>query len=330
MKPKRENTTEILPLNEYDKIIVSFSGGKDSLACLLTLLEKDAPKEKLELWHQSIDGMKPENGLMDWPITEDYVRKVGQAFGIPVFFQWRDGGFEQEMLRQDAPTGDVLFETVEGSVTRLLSKQNSLGTRNKFPQTSPDLSVRWCSAYLKIDVAKRVINNDPRFDGKKVLIVTGERREESAARAKYAEAERHSSTSSKRRVDQWRAVIDFTEAQVWDIIARWKVNVHPAYRLGWGRVSCMACIFGDRNQWASVKAIAPEKFARISSYEKQFGVTINRKNSVEEMAASGESFIPAETSHIVNQALANLFNEEIFVENWTMPAGAFRSCGGPQ
>ena len=46
-------------------------------------------------------------------------------------------------------------------------------------------------------------------------------------------------------------------AEVWEIIKRYRVIPHPAYRLGWGRVSCWDCIFGTSNQWASLQAIAP-------------------------------------------------------------------------
>jgi tRNA(Ile)-lysidine synthase TilS/MesJ len=43
-------------LTSYDKIIVYFSGGKDSLACLLHLLEQGVDPAKIELWHHEIDG----------------------------------------------------------------------------------------------------------------------------------------------------------------------------------------------------------------------------------------------------------------------------------
>lgn len=35
----------------YDKYIVSFSGGKDSTAVFLYLLDRGVPKDKIELWH---------------------------------------------------------------------------------------------------------------------------------------------------------------------------------------------------------------------------------------------------------------------------------------
>lgn len=38
---------ELLPLEDYDLIVVLISGGKDSVACYLKLLELGVPKEKL-------------------------------------------------------------------------------------------------------------------------------------------------------------------------------------------------------------------------------------------------------------------------------------------
>ena len=46
---------ELLPLEEYDLIVVLFSGGKDSTACYLKLVELGVPKEKIELWHHDIE-----------------------------------------------------------------------------------------------------------------------------------------------------------------------------------------------------------------------------------------------------------------------------------
>jgi 3'-phosphoadenosine 5'-phosphosulfate sulfotransferase (PAPS reductase)/FAD synthetase len=99
---EQEQDFQLLPLEEYDKILISFSGGKDSLACTLLIFEEAArkgiPLRKIELWHQDIDG----GGIpfMDWPVTPSYVRAIGKALGLRVRFQWREGGFLREMLRE--------------------------------------------------------------------------------------------------------------------------------------------------------------------------------------------------------------------------------------
>lgn len=46
----------IIDLFSYDKYIVSFSGGKDSTATFLYLLDYGVPTDRIELWHQDIDG----------------------------------------------------------------------------------------------------------------------------------------------------------------------------------------------------------------------------------------------------------------------------------
>ena len=78
-------------LSLYDRFIVAFSGGKDSLACLLMLLDMGVPRHAIELWHHSIDGNSEP--FMDWPITASYCETVAKAIGVPLYFSWRIGGF---------------------------------------------------------------------------------------------------------------------------------------------------------------------------------------------------------------------------------------------
>ena len=59
-------------IQDYDRYIVSFSGGKDSTATFLYLLDHGIPREKIELWHQDIDGR--ERNFFDWEVTPDYCR----------------------------------------------------------------------------------------------------------------------------------------------------------------------------------------------------------------------------------------------------------------
>jgi 3'-phosphoadenosine 5'-phosphosulfate sulfotransferase (PAPS reductase)/FAD synthetase len=329
---RRPNTSTLLPLGQYDHVIVTYSGGKDSLACVLHMLDLGVPKHKIELWHQDIDGGE-ENGLMDWPVTHAYVKATGKALGILTLFQWRVGGFEREMLRNNESTAPVVCQRPSGEFVQLDTTRSSPGTRMKFPQVSADLSVRWCSSYLKIDVCGRAINNDPRLQGKNILVVTGERRQESTARSRYAEIEEHRSHSSKRRVDQWRPIIDWSEQQVWGIIERHRVYAHPAYHLGFGRVSCMACIFGDKDQWATIRTIAEDRFERIAKYERQFDVTIKRKESVVQSADKGTVYEQVNDPELRAMAMSREFPVEKFFlpsdTKWKLPAGAYKRCGGP-
>ena len=266
-------------------------------------------------------------------MTPAYVAASGEALGIKTLFQWRTGGFEGELLRNNEPTKSVKFENLSGEVVELPSLRSKPNTRRQFPQVSADLRVRWCSGALKIDVSAKVINNEPRFVGKKILYVSGERRQEGGGRKFYLEAEAHRCSSSKKQVDHYRPVIDWSEQQVWDIIKKWRINVHPAYKLGWGRLSCCACIFGNADQWASIRELDANKFNRIAKYEIEFGKTIQRNESIVEQADRGKSIIDDASEALKQKALGKEFSaSEFFLadgEEWYVPTGAFKSCGGP-
>jgi 3'-phosphoadenosine 5'-phosphosulfate sulfotransferase (PAPS reductase)/FAD synthetase len=331
---EQEQGFQLLPLGDYDKILISFSGGKDSLACTLLILEEAArkgiPLRKIELWHQEIDG--DSIPFMDWPVTPNYVRAIGKALGLRVRFQWREGGFMREMLRENELSQGIKFEDINGEMIYLPTLRGKLNTRLRFPAKSPDLSRRWCSSYLKIDPFKRALNNSLEFLNARTLVITGERREESVNRAKYKEKELHSCNAGgkvNRTVHQWRPVIDWPEERVWEIIKSHHVQPHPGYMLGWNRLSCMACIFSTPDLWAMLKQIAPDRFYQLVEMEKRLEFTIDNQLTLEEMAAMGKSRIPEGSEKWINMALGTSFDEkDVFIKDWVMPAGAFHGAGG--
>jgi 3'-phosphoadenosine 5'-phosphosulfate sulfotransferase (PAPS reductase)/FAD synthetase len=311
----------------YERVIIAFSGGKDSLACLLRLLDLGVPKEKLELWHHDIDGREGAQ-LMDWPVTRDYCRAVAKHFDIPIRYSWKVGGFEREMLRDNAPTAPTRYELPDGTLGQSGGKGKP-GTRLRFPQVTADLKTRWCSAYLKIDVCATALRNDLRLRNGRSIVVTGERREESRGRSRYMEVETHRASSSKRNIHHWRPVIDMGEPEVWELIKKYGITPHPAYRLGFGRVSCLACIFGNPDQWAAVAQLDPVRFERIAAYEQLFGCTIHRKKSVRELAGAGVSLVADKPESLRNMAMSHRFVDAIHNPVWHLPQGAYRACGGP-
>lgn len=324
-----EAGTQFTPdLDSYSRIVVPFSGGKDSACALLDLLDRGVPREKIELHHHLVDGQGPV--FMDWPVTGDYCKAVARAIGVPITFSYRDGGFLREMLREESATAGVWVPDDEGGM-RYLASNGPLGTRRKFPQVTANLAQRYCSGSLKIDVFARYMCNSPKFLNARTLVITGERAEESTARARYRVFEPHrcdtrSSKRVPRHVDHWRSVHGHTEQRVWATLRRHGLQPHPAYMLGWGRLSCRNCIFGSDSQWATSRHIAPGPFGEIARLEREFKVTIHRKLTVEERADRGSLYDV--DPRWVEVANSTTFNEPVFVKDWIMPRGAFgESCG---
>lgn len=328
-------------IHDYDLYLVAFSGGKDSTACLLWLLDQGIDRSKIELHHHLVDGREGSN-LMDWPCTEPYCTAVASAFGIPIYYSWKQGGFEREMMRLDSPTAPISWETPEGAI-KTIGGTGPNGTRMKFPQVSPNLSVRWCSPYLKIDVFARMLNVDARFKGKRIIVLSGERAEESASRACYATFEpdrsdnRHSTRKrgglpNQRHIDRIRPIHGWTEAQVWEIIQRHGVVAHPAYHLGWGRCSCRGCIFGNPNQFASLAKVDSEGFSRLASIESEFGCTIKRKDSLPVYASKGKPYPATSRQEMIERAMGSHPWATPIIstpDDWEMPAGAYGESAGP-
>jgi len=325
-------TDDGLPdLASYQRVVVFFSGGKDSLASVLLLLELGVPASKIELHHHLVDGDSADGpGLMDWPVTRAYCQAFARHIGAQFTTSWREGGIEREMTRLEQRTAPVVFYK-DGQRIEVGGTRGPLGTRRKFPQQSASLATRWCSAAGKIDVGASYLRNDPKFRDQRTLVVTGERAEESSSRARYATFERHRTDSrnsaAARHIDHWRAVHGWLEPEIWAIIKRHRIQPHPAYQIGYGRVSCQFCIFSSKDQWATNRAIAPRAFRRIAGYENDFGVTIHRKLSVDALADLGTPY-PAAQGIWVELALSTTFDAQIVVDDWQLPAGAFgESCG---
>ncbi len=313
-------------LAAYDHILVAFSGGADSLACVLTLLEAGVAPGRIHLHHHLVDGRESE--LMDWPCTEGYCNAIARELGMELSYSWRIGGMEREMLRNGTPTAPMVIPTADGLLE--IGGKGRCDTRRMFPQVGQSLTTRWCKIYLKIACMDAWIRNDARFQNKRTLVITGERAQESPSRAKYAVFEPHRADRrcgrSARYVDHWRPVHALLKEDVWALIERWKLLAHPAYYCGFGRCSCRACIFGSANQWATVRMMAPNQFSSIAGYEAEFGVTIHRKLSVVQQADAGTPY--AIDPFWLEVANSREFTIPVRCDPWKLPSGAFgESCG---
>jgi hypothetical protein len=304
-------------------IIVCFSGGKDSIALVLYLLEMGIAKDRIHLHHHMVDGAGKK--YFDWPCTESYCIAFAEALGLRLLFSYREGGIMKEVLKEHDFKGDVYFQKYPGGPFHCApSRKNEKfrSTRRMWPAVAADIRTRWCSGLVKIDVLRTAISNNPYYKTGNYLILTGERRQESEARAKYREFDKdHHYNTKLRFAICWRAIIDWHEIHVWEIMARHKIQPHPCYMIGWSRCSCRRCIFGDQDIWATLREIDPESLTDIEATEKQINHTLYNKMTITDKAAKGTAFSDLDPYWI--QQAFNDFTAPIIVPEWKLPRGAF-------
>lgn len=136
-------------LAAYRRFVVAFSGGKDSLAALLLLLDLGVPPEAIELHHHDVDGGGPT--FMDWPCTGAYVRAIVDHLGIALFGSWREGGFARELDRAGAPTASSTGPNA------------AYGTRSRGRASDPTRPMCWAGGACRAApvFSARLINGRP-------------------------------------------------------------------------------------------------------------------------------------------------------------------------
>lgn len=302
--------------------LVCFSGGKDSIAMVLHLLEMGVSKERITLHHHEVDGRGED--LFDWTATASYCISFAKEMGLQLLFSYRDGGIAREIFRKNEGLQSVFFQKEMGGEFFELKSNKGNTTKRKFPAVSGSLCTRWCSSIAKIDVLGRVTTNNPAYAQGNFVICTGERREESSKRSTYLEVEKYRAFSKKRNAWQYRPIINWSEEEVWAIIEKYKVQVHPCYELGWGRCSCQTCIFSSANTWASIFEISPEKVERIAQIESEIDHTMYNGISISEKVEKGNSFLSPEIIEKWGKEAIEEFTKPIIIEGiWELPIGAF-------
>ncbi len=227
---------------------------------------------------------------------------------------------------------------VADAVLRNLSSLEELerlgGKRLKFPAKGGTHQGRWCSVGPKASVQDSVTASlkKTRKDIR-LLIVSGERRGESAGRSKYNEMEIHRTNAvakAHRIVHQWRPVIDYLERDVWEVLKRHKVNPHPCYRTGWNRCSCAMCIFSTPKLFAGIKELYPENNGMLQQDEKALGFTLDNHCDADTFVGMAESCVYHGDPKAIHSLVTGEFSaDSIYVQGeWKYPAGAFHGAEG--
>ncbi|WP_260987891.1 phosphoadenosine phosphosulfate reductase family protein [Streptomyces sp. CFMR 7] len=247
-------------LASADRIIMSTSGGKDSIVAMdegVRLADQARVRDRIVVLHIDL-GRTPRGHTVEWPGTVDLARRQAAHYGLP-------------------------FEV------RRSAKWTSLVHRIRARGQFPHVLSRFCTSDMKRAVAHRFITEQVNALGitgrpARVVHVMGFRAEESRARARRPAVEVDGRASSGRRtVTQWYPVLRWSEAEVWQRIRENGLPYHWAYDAGMSRLSCSLCVLASVPDLECAARLRPELAREYADLEKEMGVSFRRELSMAEV-----------------------------------------------
>ena len=206
-------------------IVVSLSGGKDSVAMLLYLVEHYG-SENLIAHYQVL----PE----DWSETLPYVRGICSRLNVKLVSQqmlYRQVGDGTSVERLAVCNIQDENDIVSWGVPGIIAGVTDLAFRRKWP---PSPSVRFCTAYFKIRLLNWWIIQQQRSSmalSTDVIVAMGERWAESPRRAKKVELwPRRGCQRKAYCVWNWLPVVGWSRRETFRKMREWGTGPHPAYK----------------------------------------------------------------------------------------------------
>lgn len=236
----------VLDLRQFDKILISVSGGKDSHAMLWLVRDladrQGVPREKLL-------AMYADTG-MEWHNAGAHVQRLCKAAGV------------------ELATVYPVRKMIEKIAFRIDRIKKAWKSQAGFP--TPDC--RYCTAEQKVAPMDKLIR---RYSGK-LLKVTGERWAESKARSTYTEFVSVPRLNSRERtVYGWRPMLAFSEADIWAMVRDTGVPRHVCYEMGCNRLGCAGCIFSKDHELRIEMRENPAIFEALDRLETESGYTMS-------------------------------------------------------
>ncbi|MBN1889994.1 MAG: hypothetical protein JW850_18505 [Thermoflexales bacterium] len=264
-------------------IVVSLSGGKDSVAMLLDLVERGLLP--VACHYQCL----PE----DWRETLPYVQYVCEKVGVPLVAQQilyepvGDGTGVRRLAVVDIhKPGDIVPWNTPGVIAGV----TDLAMRRGWP---PSASARFCTRYGKVellDLWLRQNRSSLLAEQPEIWVALGERAAESPRRArKTATAPRLHWKREQVTAVNWLPVHTWSRRDTFRKLRDWGIEPHPAYQAqgmspasmydadveGGARTSCRFCIYAsqaERCHQAQSEACRPV-LDRLVEFERATGRT---------------------------------------------------------
>lgn len=207
-------------------VYVSFSGGKDSLV-VLDLARSSLKQRELKAFFL--------NTGIEFPETVEFVRNFCREREIPLI---------------EANAGSTFREQV-----------------GKFGPPAKDF--RWCCKVCKLasagdfELGKGASSQKGAIGGVAYLTVDGKRKHESFSRARIAASETNPFVPAQLNIFPIR---DWKAIEVWLYIHWRQLPYNPLYDLGFERVGCWLCPSALAAEYARVKDLHPEMYAKWNAF----------------------------------------------------------------
>jgi 3'-phosphoadenosine 5'-phosphosulfate sulfotransferase (PAPS reductase)/FAD synthetase len=240
--------------------VANHSGGKDSQAMLIKLLER-VPAKQIMVVHASL-------GEVEWEGALELAQKQAADAGLPFVVaraNWLDGSPK----------------------TFLNMAENRFADRPEVP-SFPSSQQRQCTSDLKRGPIQREILRFMKARRLKLVVnCAGMRAAESNDRRKLAPFVHLNKQLNKkgkpknglaragREAYEWLPIHTLSTEQVFATIRDAGQEPHPAYAAGNERLSCVFCIMGSRNDLAHGARARPDLFAKYVALEKATGYTMH-------------------------------------------------------
>jgi 3'-phosphoadenosine 5'-phosphosulfate sulfotransferase (PAPS reductase)/FAD synthetase len=238
--------------------VVNHSGGKDSQAMMIRVLER-VPSSQVLVVHASL-------GDVEWPGALEHAQKQANDANVPFVV---------------AVAVKSFFEMVEHRF-KVRPGPNS--------PCWPSAANRQCTSDLKRGPIEREVRRYAKEHGHSLIVsCMGIRAAESSGRAKLAPFKKSDRNSiAGREWHEWLPIHDLSVAQVFGTISDAGQVPHWAYASGNERLSCTFCIMGSPRDIANGARLRPDLLERYVEIEKRTGYTMHMsRRPLEEIARDG-------------------------------------------
>ena len=303
MIPGRPGTHPLFPdlekpqpvLHADAAVVVSISGGKDSVVTLLKALKTFRPAQVMA-HHQLI--------LEDWPGTPKYCQAVCDGLGVPLYMtQAVYYVYACVQCRHHYLTlcPEPYCRKCSCREARFLMLVDSVLDLVLWREMWPSLEVRFCTSYFKRDIFNRWARASRELLRAHPVIALGERWRESKGRAELPVLRERSKLAWML---EWRPILDYRRMDVFRKMRAYGIEPHYCYKAqgmtgedmyernveGGPRLSCVMCFLKSAEQMRASYQIEAAKLVidRGIEIEREIGHTIKHGQSLESMVAGGK------------------------------------------